>query len=130
MVRSSRLAHDGSTWLSWFGGSGKIPGPRVVLVLRGAAGRTVPDRRRAGPGRVAPAGTQNDARHGRGTPGEGAAKHPDRGADAAGPGGPPRPPRRPAAGRRPLPGYGTRHASGPDPDQLEAGRGGGPAVRD
>ena len=33
MVRSSRLAHDGSTWLSWLAGPGRS-GPQVVLVVR------------------------------------------------------------------------------------------------
>src|SRR5918995_1527209 len=38
MVRSSRLAHDGSTWLSWLSapGSSRVPMVLVVLVSRSA----------------------------------------------------------------------------------------------
>ena len=67
MVRSSRLAHDGSTLLSWLAGPGSSRAPAwCSYVLDGctAAGGTVPDRRRADPGRVAPAGTPSAARRG------------------------------------------------------------------
>ena len=74
MVRSSRLAHDGSTLLPWLSGPGSSRTPITLgwclhlrgrsSVVRTAAGRTVPDRRRAAPGRAAPAGTPTAARRG------------------------------------------------------------------
>ena len=77
--------------LSSVGGSG-VPGPQVCVPdpagdpLRAAQTGPHLDRRPAGPGRAAPAGTPSDARPGRGTPGRGATTHPVPGAAAAGPG--------------------------------------------